>query len=166
MIFCLGLVSPLSPRMTIRSAGAHCKSSPHGRRRKLPRTFGELLLAIYPPTSRGRLGKLRNQLQDRCHQGLALRHASRYHDDRRAMLRPRIRSSRRGPMRLHLEFRVQAGDICRASRHYLRRVSRPCSTRLPLIAWVINCLHFRSNTSKRFLRSLGRQLVANALHWD
>ena len=106
MIFCLGLVSPLSPRMTIRSGGAHCQSSPHVRRRKLPRTFGELLLAIYPPTSRGMQGKLRGRLlhllhhwlQDRCHRGLALRHASRYHDDRRAMLRPRIRSSRRGLM--------------------------------------------------------------------
>ena len=83
---------PLSPRLTIRSGGAHCQSSPHVRRRKLPRTFGELLLAIYPPTSRGRQGTLRGRLlhllhhwlQDRCHRGLALRHASRYHDDRRA----------------------------------------------------------------------------------
>lgn len=106
MIFWLGLVSPRYPKMTIRSGGAHCKSSPHGQRRKLPRIFVELLLAIYPPTSRGRQRKLRSRqlhlfhhrLQDRCHRGLALRRASRFHDDRRAMLRPRILSLRRGPM--------------------------------------------------------------------
>ncbi len=107
MIFWLGLVSPRYPKMTIRSGGAHCKSSPHGQRRKLPRIFVELLLAIYPPTSRGRQRKLRSRQlylfhhrlqQDRCHRGLALRRASRFHDDRRAMLRPLILSLRRGPM--------------------------------------------------------------------